>query len=120
MLQERLKEQRRALGVTQAELAGLLGVSARAVYMWEAGERKPDIGMLIRLVKVFSVSADYLLGLRDEPQAAQPAAPQARITADEPASLREGPDEGRARDGKAISRKADKANQDPELDTWLL
>lgn len=39
-----LKEARLAAGLTQAEAAKLLGVTAQAVYFWEAGKRIPPTG----------------------------------------------------------------------------
>ena len=37
----RIREVRRAEGLTQAELAGLVGVSPHAVWCWEAGRVRP-------------------------------------------------------------------------------
>ncbi len=39
---ERIRRQRQRLGLDQAELAGLVGVSARTVGSWERGETQPD------------------------------------------------------------------------------
>ena len=48
-------------GLTQAQLATILGVTQAAVAMWEAGERKPDIIMLKKISNALNVSADTLL-----------------------------------------------------------
>lgn len=38
---ERLKEIRKKLGITQGELASLIGVSETTVWNWENGKREP-------------------------------------------------------------------------------
>lgn len=48
-------------GLTQKQLAALLGVSQAAVAMWENGDRKPDIVMLKKLSGVLCCTADALL-----------------------------------------------------------
>lgn len=65
MFAQRLKELRKQTGVSQAALAGLLGVTQQAVGKWESGRATPDPQMLARIAAYFSVSADYLLGCTD-------------------------------------------------------
>lgn len=57
----RLRDLRRAHGLTQEALAGILGVSRQAVSKWEQGTSSPDIDNLIALAKVYHVSLDELL-----------------------------------------------------------
>ena len=59
---EKLIQLRRAKGMSQEELAERLGVSRQAVSRWEQGSSFPDLPNLQRLVAVFEVSADYLIG----------------------------------------------------------
>ena len=49
---------------TQAELARRLGVTRTGVNSWEQGLSMPSPAFLVELAKAFSVSTDYLLGLR--------------------------------------------------------
>lgn len=56
-----LKELRSEKGVTQAELAELLGVSNRSVSRWETGATMPDLDLLIELAKYFHVEAGEIL-----------------------------------------------------------
>ena len=47
--------------MTQADLAGRLGVSDKAISRWESGQGYPDLEMLPRLADLFGVSIDYIL-----------------------------------------------------------
>ena len=62
-LYEKLYELRRASGMSQEELAEKLGVSRQAVSKWESGATQPELGKLIELSKLYSVSVDELLSL---------------------------------------------------------
>ena len=57
---ERLFELRRQAGLSQEELANLLGVTRQAVQKWEAGASRPDMDNLLSLADYFRVSLDYL------------------------------------------------------------
>lgn len=54
---------RTSRGMTQAELAGAIGVSQQAVFAYERGERRISVFMLIKLAKIFSASVEDMLGL---------------------------------------------------------
>lgn len=43
------------------QLAKLVGVDRRTVYMWQLGDTMPNALILARMCKVLCVSADYLL-----------------------------------------------------------
>ena len=58
---DRIKEQRKRLGFTQAELGKRLNVTDRAVSKWEQNEGNPDISIIASLAAVLNVSIDYLL-----------------------------------------------------------
>jgi len=58
-----LKDLRAKSGFSQAQLAKEVGVSPGNISDWEAGKSKPGYSALAGLVRVFGVSADYLLGL---------------------------------------------------------
>ncbi len=54
---------RKEKGLTQSELAEMIGVSTQAVSKWETDSGMPDISQLVPLSTVLNVSADKLLGL---------------------------------------------------------
>lgn len=63
----RITKYRKAKGMTQEELAHVLGVSAQAVSKWENDASCPDISLLPQLCRVLGISADELLtGKNDE------------------------------------------------------
>lgn len=53
---------RKAINMTQMELADLMGISFQAVSNWERGQSMPDISKLPELAQLFGVSIDELLG----------------------------------------------------------
>ena len=58
---EKLKEARKNTGLTQEELAELIGISRAAVAKWETDKGLPDIENLKSIAKLLDVSIDYLL-----------------------------------------------------------
>ena len=58
---ERLFDLRRQAGLSQEELANLVGVTRQAVQKWEAGTSRPDMDNLVSLAEYFQVSLDYLV-----------------------------------------------------------
>ncbi len=59
---KRLKELRKAKGLSQTELGDILGVSKSSICCYENGTRNPALETIIELMHLFGVSADYLLG----------------------------------------------------------
>lgn len=66
MIGERLQELRKDRGISQAEIAKLLGVTHYTISSYECDRSDPDDNIKIILAKFFDVSLDYLLGLVDE------------------------------------------------------
>lgn len=62
-LNERIKMLRTENHISQSRLAKALGVSQKAVSLWESDDRVPSATVIASLAKYFGVSADYLLGL---------------------------------------------------------
>lgn len=60
-LGEKLYRLRKEKGWTQERLAEQIGVSRQALSKWESGSAVPDAVNILRLSKLFAVSADYLL-----------------------------------------------------------
>ena len=58
---ERLFDLRRQAGLSQEDLANLVGVTRQAVQKWEAGTSRPDMDNLVSLAEYFNVSLDYLV-----------------------------------------------------------
>lgn len=58
----RLKELRKEKNMSQGELGKLLGVTKVSVSGYEKGTRVPSMDVLLLILDVFQVSADYLLG----------------------------------------------------------
>lgn len=61
-LGEKLKEERKTLGINQVELAKKFNVSKQTVSNWERGNRLPDANTLDKLAEMYGVTIDYLLG----------------------------------------------------------
>jgi len=61
----RLSSLRSQAGLTQAQLALYLHLNRSTISNYEKGARMPEAETLCRLVHLFGVSADYLLGLSD-------------------------------------------------------
>lgn len=57
----RIARFRKANGMTQEDLANLMGVSSQAVSKWENDASCPDISLLPQLSKVLGVTTDELL-----------------------------------------------------------
>lgn len=61
MLGTRIAVLRILKGLSQAELAIRLNISASALGMYEQGRRSPSLDTIVRLAQEFHVSTDYLL-----------------------------------------------------------
>ncbi len=61
MLGERIAALRRRAGLSQAELAQRLQISASAMGMYEQGRREPSVDTLIAMAEELQVSIDFLL-----------------------------------------------------------
>lgn len=66
----RLYRLRKERGISQEELADVIGVSRQAVQKWEAGTSRPDMDNLAALGEYFGVSLDALILGREEREAA--------------------------------------------------
>ncbi len=58
---ENLKEIRKASGLTQKQVAGILNVVDSCYANWEQGRTEPNIEMLRKLSKLFYISLDELI-----------------------------------------------------------
>ena len=58
-----IAEKRKALGLTQRQVAEQLGMSDKSVSKWERDEGCPDITLLPAIASYYDVSIDDLLGV---------------------------------------------------------
>ena len=54
----RIYELRTEKGLSQAQLAKLIGVSQKAIDYWERGINEPKVGYIVLLVNLFDISYD--------------------------------------------------------------
>ena len=59
---QKIKPLRIALGLSQAQLSEIMGVTHKSIYRYETGKSLPDTNALVKLATYFDVSTDYLLG----------------------------------------------------------
>lgn len=59
--QDRLYQLRKERGLSQENLADMLGVTRQAVQKWEAGASRPDMDNLTALARCFDVTLDWLI-----------------------------------------------------------
>ena len=63
----RLKEIRKAKGISQLKMAMDLNTNQNTISRYETGEREPGIAELIKIADYFNVSLDYLLERTNNP-----------------------------------------------------
>lgn len=67
ILQERLKQCRKEMGLPQNKVAIYCDITERAYQNYELGNREPKLNIIIRIAQFYKVSIDYLVGLTDDP-----------------------------------------------------
>ena len=65
MYGEKIKAKRKAMGLSQEDLAEKLGVTRQAVSKWEMDRAQPTMTNLRELAEVFSVNMAYFIGEDD-------------------------------------------------------
>lgn len=63
MISTKIRQERRNLKLTQAELSKMLNISQSTLAGYETGTREPDINTIIKFAKIFNCTIDYLVGL---------------------------------------------------------
>jgi transcriptional regulator with XRE-family HTH domain len=89
VLAQRIKELRAERGLSSGRIAGMIGVSHKAVITWEKDRGDPSLVNLMALSRLFGVTPDYLVGMTDERKPTsgagaapdQAAASRARVSA---------------------------------------
>lgn len=59
----RLREARKAKGLTQVEVSRIIGISQNGYSDWETGKNRVDARSLGRLSELYGVTVNYLLGI---------------------------------------------------------
>ena len=59
---ERLKEERKKAGLTQEEVAKLLGITRPAYTQYETDKTQPSIETAGKIADILKTSVDYLIG----------------------------------------------------------
>ena len=62
---KRIRDLRLSKKLSQTELASLIKTTQDTISLWELGKSYPSIEHIVELVKVFNVSSDYLLGIKE-------------------------------------------------------
>ena len=62
MENSRIIDERKKLGLSQAELASKLKISQKSISKYERGTRRPSYETLLAMSSIFGVSVDYLIG----------------------------------------------------------
>ena len=62
-MNNRIKECRKAAGMSQKYVSMTLGLAGPSISNWESGKTKPTNENLVRLASLFGVTVDYLLGI---------------------------------------------------------
>lgn len=65
-MQNRIRECRKAVGLTQAELGNQVGFVDNTISNYENNSREPDLAKWERLASALHVSPAYLVGWSDE------------------------------------------------------
>jgi len=66
-LGKRVAKLRKEQGLTQVQLAKILGISQQLMAAYEAGQRKVPASMIPKLSRLFEASCEELLGVKDPP-----------------------------------------------------
>ena len=67
MTQNRIKELRKKVGLSQAQLANKIGISNQIISFYENNKREPKIETWQALASFFDVTVPYLQGIDDKP-----------------------------------------------------
>lgn len=77
MISQNIQAARKALGLTQEDLANRLSVARQTVAKWESGESLPDLENAYALAKLLGVSVDDLIA-HNEAAAGYPIPPRGK------------------------------------------
>ena len=64
---ENLKTARERKGISQKDMAEIIGVAKSTYSLYESGNREPNVQTIKKIADILNVSADELLGINEEP-----------------------------------------------------
>jgi transcriptional regulator with XRE-family HTH domain len=64
---DKLRRVRMQKGYSEEELARMMGVHPSTISSYETGNRRPHMDIIKKLSEALFISADYLIGLTDDP-----------------------------------------------------
>lgn len=59
---DRIKKKRKAMNMTQQEVASYLNINNVTYHGYEANKHEPNLNTLVKLADLFETSTDYILG----------------------------------------------------------
>ena len=68
MIFDRIKELREQTGMSARKFAETIGIKYTTYYGYESGTREPGSQTVTKICNYFGCTADYLLGLSDDPK----------------------------------------------------
>lgn len=68
MIFDRIKELREQTGMSARKFAEIIGIKYTTYYGYENGTREPGSQTVTKICNYFGCTADYLLGLSDDPK----------------------------------------------------
>lgn len=66
LIKQRLKEELKACPLTRTEIANKVGVSPEMITQYITTKKLPRLDTFAKLCRALDLSAEYILGLRDE------------------------------------------------------
>lgn len=66
ILNRRLRQARKEKGLTQIQVAALIFMDRRTVYLYETNRRVPRLDMIEKLAKIYDVNPAWLVGWSDK------------------------------------------------------
>ena len=68
LIGDKIRQQRREIGITQENLSEKMGVSLKTIQRWESGIRSPRMEEINKLADKLQTTTGYLMGLEDKPE----------------------------------------------------
>ncbi len=65
-INEKVKLLREEMGLNGLTTSRLIGINPNVLRFIEVGRNKPSADLIVKICKFFNVSADWLLGLKEE------------------------------------------------------
>ncbi|QQD22869.1 helix-turn-helix domain-containing protein [Oceanospirillaceae bacterium ASx5O] len=80
MIGERIRSRRKALGLTQSDIGGKIGVTKATLSLWENGATAPNGANLYALAKHLDCSPEWLLSGKSGPDSPAPEQPDTPVS----------------------------------------